>query len=334
MNARQSPFCAELPAEILDQAVAWVVRLSSGTASAADRAECEAWRAAHPMHEQAWRELEVAEDSLRVAASAGPLAVTVLERRTCSNKPARGRRTALHLLGLGVVGLVAGLLGQPLIVGERVRHATATGERRRIELADGTRLELNTGTEVEVSYSPWRRLIVLHHGEILLETGSDSAAPFGRRTFWVETVHARLEAIGTRFAVRSLSETTRLHVADGAVAIHTAHTSPAIARAGDTYVLGPAVAPVRAPAPNLDPVAWAEGALVARRMPLPDFLAELSRHGSSALHCAPSAAGLRVSGVFQLDGPDPVRRALDALAQVMPVTIRYGVGKSITVALR
>ncbi len=331
MGSRQPP---GPPPEVLDQAIAWVVRLSSGTASAGDRAACDAWRAAHPLHERAWRELQAGEDCFRTAAAAGPLAYATLARAGGRRgQAASGRRRALRVLGLGLAGIGLGLLARPFLSPERIPYSAAVGERRTADLADGTRLQLNTDSEVEVAYSPLRRLIVLRRGEILLETGDDAGAPLGRRGFWVETAHGRLEAIGTRFAVRILPDATRLHVTEGAVAIHAGARPHRVARAGDTFLVAPgAVTP--AAVPGLDPAAWADGALVAKRMPLSDFVAELSRYRDAPVRCAPDAAALRVSGVFQLDGPDPVGRALDALARTLPVSVEHGPGRTITVARR
>jgi transmembrane sensor len=61
--------------------------------------------------------------------------------------------------------------------------------------------------------------------------------------------------------------------------------------------------------------------LVARQMRLDAFAAALTRQLSQGVGCAPDAAALRVSGVFQLDGPDAVARALGALAATLPVRI-------------
>lgn len=325
---------AALPPEILDQAVAWVVHLSSGTASAADRAACEAWRAAHPLHERAWGELQATEDCFRTAAAAGHLAYATLDRAGRNGATNPARRRALRLLGFGVIGLGAGFFAHQFLREERVAHTAAVGERRSLALADGTVLKLNAGSQVEVAYSPLRRLIVLRQGEILIETGRDGASPLGRRTFWVETAHARLEAIGTRFAVRITPDATQLHVTEGAVAIRSGAVPHHIARPGETWLIGPAGAAALAAAPGLDPAAWADGVLVAKRMLLSDFVAELGRYRAAPLRCEPEAAGLRVSGVFQLDGPDPVGRALEALARTLPVSIEHGPRSAITIARR
>lgn len=322
-----------IPPDILDEAIAWVVRLGSGTANAADRRACETWRAADPRHERAWQALREAESPFR-ELPAMPAHVAYRTLEAAGRKPGmnRGRRRALQLLGLGGLAIATGLLARRVPWEQRETFRTAVGERRAVHLADGTRLMLNTASEAEAVFSPLRRLILLRRGEIHVETGADTASATGRRPFWVETATARLEAIGTRFAVLDAGGSTRLHVAEGAVAMHTGPGFYEIARAGDTFLIGGADIPaIRRAAPALAPDTWTEGVLIAKQMRLDDFAAELARYRRAPLRCTPEAAPLRVSGVFQLDGRDPADRALAALARTLPVAIARGPGETLTI---
>ena len=57
--------------------------------------------------------------------------------------------------------------------------ATEVGERRQFLLDDGTRLQLNTASAVDVQFTAQRRLIVLRRGEIFIDTGKDAASVIG-----------------------------------------------------------------------------------------------------------------------------------------------------------
>lgn len=322
----------DIPEEILDQAVAWTVRLESGTVTDIERTECAAWREADPAHEQAWQQVQAVEKEFRkVPAGANQLAYDTLE--AAGHDHGDHRRRTLKLLLLGAVSLALGgyaLRQKPWQ--QRAVYMTAVGKRRRVILEDGTELELNTGSDVEVVFSPLRRLIVLEQGEAFIHTGHDTDSLTGRRAFWVETAQARLEAIGTRFSVRRLANETRVHVTDGKVAIHAGQAPVRLAKAGDTFAVGDASpVPRRLDNAAYDPAAWIKGVLIAKQMRLDDFIAELSRYSETPLRCDPQVAGLRVSGVFQLDGPDPVGRALDVLARALPVVIVNGRGSSISI---
>ena len=199
---------------------------------------------------------------------------------------------------------------------------TATGERRRLMLADGGVVHLNTATAIDIAYTTAMRELVLHGGEVLVDTAPDRLAS-PPRPFTVRSAHGRLRALGTRFVVRSeggaAAGHTRLAVLEGAVEItpRRLQPSPLVVQAGqqvrfDAEKIGQ-VQP-------LDPhvADWSRGMLVADGLPLEDFIAELGRHRPGILRCDPEVAGLRITGAFQLDNSDAI---LGALPDTLPVRI-------------
>ncbi|WP_326542076.1 FecR domain-containing protein [Pseudorhodoferax sp.] len=307
-------------APALDQAIAWAVRLASGTASEAERGACAAWRQARPEHEQAWQQVQAVEAQFALPASQARLAHGALQAAGAR----RGRRQALQLLGLGAVGVLGALAWRWAPPMEQRLLATAAGERHRTAMADGGTLHLAPDTQAELAFSLLRRTVRLDRGEVFVDTGADPQARLARRPFWVEAAGARFEALGTRFGVRQDAQATLLYVREGRVAIHAPGlATPLVVRAGESYQLLPGQPqPRRTPDDGAVAGAWTEGVIVARRMRLDVFAAELARQRATALDCAPEVAALRVSGVFQLDGPDPVGRALDVLARTLPVRVR------------
>ncbi|HIQ52834.1 MAG TPA: hypothetical protein EYH51_06170 [Pseudomonas pachastrellae] len=65
---------------------------------------------------------------------------------------------------------------------------------------------------------------------------------------------------------------------------------------------------------------WADGLLVADRLPLGRFLAELGRYRTGLVRCDEHIASLPVSGAFQLNNTDQV---LASLAYSLPVKVVY-----------
>lgn len=305
-----------IPDAVLDQAITWLVRMQSGSVSDSSRSACLAWRQADARHEAAWQQLQASEATFHSLADLPTgLALDTLERM---NRGPHNRRQVLKLLGVG--GAAAGLgwwtWRQEPLAGFGADYATATGERRLFQLSDGTHLQLNTASAVDVQFSESRRLINLRKGEIFIDTGKDTLQPGGSRPFWVHTRQAQLLAIGTGFAVRQEPERTRLRVEQGTVAIlHQGVRSQV--EAGQEYLIeAHGQRPVAQP--TLDASAWTRGQLVAKRMRLQELAAELSRYRHGWLQCDPAIAELQVSGVFQLDDVD---RALSALSQSLPVRV-------------
>ncbi|WP_240931664.1 FecR family protein [Azotobacter chroococcum] len=74
--------------------------------------------------------------------------------------------------------------------------STATGERRRFVLADGSSVLLNAQSRVDVDFDSGRRRLQLRRGALLAEVTADA-----RRPFVVETPFGRVQALGMRFSV-------------------------------------------------------------------------------------------------------------------------------------
>ncbi|MGL5998222.1 MAG: FecR domain-containing protein [Pseudomonas proteolytica] len=304
------------PDDVLDQAVGWLVRIESSGATPEVLEACQRWREADALHETVWQALQKSDATFQsLAALPGTVVLDTLERLNGNH---HSRRQALKLLGVGLLacGVTGWSLRESTLVPWGADYATGVGERRQFLLSDGTRLLLNTASTVDVQLGAQRRLITLRRGEMFIDTGKDSAEPGGRRSFWVSTRHAQLQAIGTAFAVRDEPQGTRLRVEDGVVVIQGAG-EPVLVAAGEEYLID-TNGSHRVQVSTLNASAWTRGQLVAKRMHLGDLSAELARYRHGWLHCDPAIAQLEVSGVFQLDDID---RALSALSDSLPVRI-------------
>ncbi|NIF26348.1 FecR family protein [Pantoea sp. Tr-811] len=311
MSAATRP---ELPDDVLDQAIMWLVRLQSGYADEQVVQGCLQWRQRHPLHEAAWQALQANEATFSsLSGMPGGVAHATLERM--QHHPL-DRRRLLQWLGTGVLIGGMGWQSQGLVRRWGADYSTAVGERRAVMLADGSRLHLNTDSAVNVAFTHSQRLVTLVQGEIFIETGPDSGSPTGRRSFWVHTAQARLEALGTAFAVRQGDSHTRLAVEQSQVVIHQGIRQQLV-NAGEQYAIS-LDGCSRLPVGEMDASAWTRGQLVVRSMPMQALVAELARYQRGWILCAPQVAELKVSGVFQLEDID---HALDALAGSMPVKI-------------
>lgn len=94
-------------------------------------------------------------------------------------------------------------------------YATAIGEQASFELSDGTRLVLNTNSEVEVAFTDKNRLLRLERGEIHVTVAHDPS-----RKLSVMVGNKIVQAIGTEFNVEITSDqSVELVVTDGVVVI-------------------------------------------------------------------------------------------------------------------
>lgn len=307
------PFApAEVPGrEDLRQAAEWFSVLQSGHPSDAELRDWQRWLDTGEGPRAAWQRVE--------DLAGGFSRLSELPARQALEQGARlgrSRRSALRALALlPVGGLAAWLLQQQSgRQGWLADHRTSVGERREIQLADGGRLWLNTGSAADVDYRTDLRRIALYAGELLLTTGHDGASP--ARPMVVDVAPGRLEALGTRFAVRyEDSGAIHLTVFEGRVAAQPRAGASQVVPAGRQALVWPDhVEPQGTVPAQAD--GWTRGILVADRMRLGDFLAELSRYRHGLVTCAPDIADRRIVGAYPLADTDKILQALESTLDV------------------
>ncbi len=292
-------------------AARWYAHLRSPDATESDRQDWQCWFEQTRLNQLAWAQVEQVQSGFQTVPS--DLALPALRGAALS------RRDVLRRLGVVVVAAPVGLAAwqaQPWL-GPQAQHVTATGERHTVSLPDGGTLTLNTATEVDVQYGDSERQVRLHVGEILIETAPDSRSP--SRPFVVKTPHGRIEALGTRFIVRTTGDHTNVTVQQKAVQV-TSATGGEPQRLDHGQQLDFTTDSLGAVQPA-DPHAgsWLQGSLMVVDMPLRELLAELGRYRKGVLTCSDDIAGLKISGAFPVDDTD---RALAAITRAFPVRER------------
>lgn len=319
-----------LPASVSLRAVEWLVALQAADASNATREACQRWRQAHPDHERAWRHIETFGQQLRELN-------TPLVRGTLAHdeRGGRARRRAVKTLALALfAGGGAWLARDSLWRGWQdwqSDYHTRTGERQGITLADASRIDLDTGSAIDVRFDGAQRLVRLLRGQILVATAPDPVSPAGR-PFIVETAQGRVRALGTRYSVRQFPGRSHVAVFEGTVEIRPALDvdAPRLIHAGEqASFTQDSMGPSRPSSPR--DASWSVGMLVAQDMPLSDFIAELARYMPGRLFCDTDAGRLKVSGVYPLDDTD---RVLDMLRRTHPIEVDRMTRYWVTVRLR
>ncbi len=296
--------------DTFEAAATWYVQFQSQAPTPAEHHAWQQWLSRDPSHLAAWNQLEQLQRSL------GGLPQDVT-RRALSTTQQR-RQVLKWMLVLGGGGYLGWNLQQHSGVGTLLAdYRTPIGKHQRIQLADGTRIELNTRSAIDVIFDERQRLIRLREGEVLIHTGRLAA----QLPFYVETRQGRVQALGTRFTVRQLADSTRVGVLEDRVQVSPVDnpSSGQLLKAGqsadfDRLNVGP-IHPFTA-----TQAAWVDGQLIVLDARLGDVIDELSRYRSGVLQCDAISARLRVSGTFLLDATDAVLTNLQA---TLPIQVKY-----------
>jgi len=217
-------------------------------------------------------------------------------------------------------------------------YATEIGERRVVALPDGSRISLDSESEVDVRYSKAARAIVLNKGRARFDVAHDVTRPF-TVTAGTKTV----VAVGTSFNVERLGSTVLVTLIQGHVLIkdsaapqRTMTAKPVPPRtvslvAGEQLVAVQDVKPVVSSADLSDATAWEAGHLVFRGEPLGEAVERVNRYTDHPIAVDPSAASIRISGVFNAGD---VGSFVSAITGYFPVQATTDANDTITLQRR
>lgn len=275
-----------------EEALFWIARMTSGHASDTDRRRFEIWRAV-PENAAFYAELE------HVWAGIGEALQTpdnVVELRPRVRRfEGWGRRVAAVAACVTLMGL-AGYQYETVWQYDQVTQGAARGHA---ELADGSRIELNTGSALKIDYSGKDRRVTLARGEAFFDVKHDETRPFV-----IKAGDGEVRVLGTAFSVKREGDGARVTVIRGKVRVS----------AGDTFVdvvpnqqvafdggAPGAIAQVDA----TSELAWSTGHLILRNRPLGEVLAQVDRYYSGSIVLEnEKAAKRRVNAVVDLDHID------------------------------
>ncbi|WP_312152431.1 FecR domain-containing protein [Pseudomonas sp.] len=306
------PTPERIPAQAqVDQAIDWLVKLRFDEPSARTERQFQQWLASHPHNALAWQRVSTLSDELAGLPSD-------LSRRTLegSRRQQISRRDHLRLRAVLAVGGSLGWaarepLGLPALLAD---SSTATGERRDVQGSDGSRIQLNTASAIDLRYSADQRLLTLIRGELTLDSNAND-----KRPFIIDTQLGALSTHDGQLLLRENAQGLLLAVRRGEVTLMP-HSAP-LRQVYPGQVLQLAASGAIQPAlVHGDPWGWTDGVLSVQQMPLSEFTAELSRYRPGLLRCAPEVADLKVSGTYQLADTEQI---LQLLARSLPLRIDY-----------
>ncbi|MEM9531924.1 MAG: FecR domain-containing protein [Pseudomonadota bacterium] len=202
--------------------------------------------------------------------------------------------------------------GPPVVAGPSEpstpqRHRTRWGERRMVELPDGSRVWLDWETAISVTYGAERREVTLASGNAVFEVVARVDQPF-----IVSAGSSQTRVTGTQFAVsRRTPDRVEVSVLEGSVEVGT------VAERRQRLVSGQLIV---ADETRLGPVTvrsveelgrWREGMLVFDNRPLLDALEAIADYSRVELDTTQVVdLGERVTGVFFTDRADDALQTL------------------------
>lgn len=290
------------------------------------------WLQQDPRHQEIFDELD------QIWKSCGALDVLTAEKKgpplpdLLAPRARPRRRKVMAWAALAAAAIV--VLALPLfnLRGQRpFAVTTRIGELSHVDLPDGSRVQVNTGSKIAANFTDQGREIHLT-GESFF-----SVKPDARRPFTVRAGPVVVHAVGTAFSVREHAEAVEVLVTEGRVRILDRRTgqdlvvpekpAPSVVptlRPGERALvpLDPTTKSVAAAPVTIDQLsdeqlqqalAWQSERLVFDAVPLAEVVAEFNRYNDRRLVIADEQlAPRRFSGTFRTDGVVPFVRLLES----------------------
>lgn len=295
------------PDDASHRASEWFALIQGGTPTQAERDELAQWLAADPRNAQAYAHL----DDIWVA--------TALLTRPVVQPPQLSRRRFVGLAAAASVAVVATSAGTLWLKGVSSPFAdvrTAVGERRSVQLPDGSTVELAGNTALNLNFSAAQRSVELLQGEAFFTVRPKAAGEFSVQTqagrvltneadFCLSCDGASAQLSVSRNTVRVITPSQQTDLGEGLSLWFSSTHTGAIQHAELAQIL-----------------AWRDGRLVFFDTPLLTVVNQLQRWREGKIFIPDQQlAARRVSLILNLNRPDQM---LDVLSKALAVRMtRY-----------
>jgi transmembrane sensor len=181
---------------------------------------------------------------------------------------------------------------------------------RDVDLADGTRITLDSHTQIHVSRDG--RLARLDYGRAFFNVHHDEAHPFA-----VKVGDMVVSDIGTHFEIRQAGDVTAVTLVEGKVRVTRGNASTDMNPGSRLTLSGgqQTVSTLDAGRQTL----WQSGMVSADDVPVAEIVAQYNRYLARPIVLKDPALGaLRISGEFRLDDPQGFLDTVAALHERSP----------------
>lgn len=302
-----------------DEAVTWFTRLQSGDATQDDQRQFEAWRARSLLHAREfdrisalWNDLDDLKDwagrRLTEESSVNHASAYPLNRMRKRGMSQWGASLAVVLLVL----LSGGLWLPDTLVRLAGDYHTETGEQRKLVLADGSTVYLDTDSVISVDFSPQTRRLVLHQGRALFVVAADKLRPFE-----VSASNGTTRALGTAFEVYQKPDQVAVSVLESKVQVSRDGAAARLVSGQRVYYSPGAGLSEVEPVELGQIAAWRRGKLMFQDRPLGEVIDEVNRYRKGAIFILDrQLRSTLVSGIFDISNPDAVLQALEGALSI------------------
>lgn len=340
--------------DITAEACAWIAQIESGSMKADDLAAFKEWITSSPAHKAEIKRLAVLSGELNILTDmATPLKEAAAQHKKLAGFKPKPRWPKFSYI-TGVIVLLGAIMINQFIntdmpaTSQPLLYSTEVGAHREITLSDGTVVDLNTNSEIEVDYNSQRRKVRLLKGEAFFQVTHNKSIPF---VVYAEKKSVR--AVGTAFVVSLLPKSFEVIVTEGKVELsNTVEDEASVSDKLKSKTAPNSLSPRTAPTRQIKPIllkagqtlvydksasddlqaelvevvsqreirrklSWQDGILDFSETPLIEVIEDMSRYTSMKIEISdPELRNLKFGGLFRTDELDALFNALEMTFEI------------------
>jgi transmembrane sensor len=182
-------------------------------------------------------------------------------------------------------------------------YTTGIGEQRTVQLSDGSTVELNARSTIQVHLTEHQRDLTLIAGQALFRVAKDRQRPFV-----VRAGDAQVRAVGTEFDIYKKLSATVVTVVEGRVETYddadSSGSAAIVLSAGEQLTVVPHVVTKPTRTDTAVATAWVQKRLIFEETPLSDVAEEFNRYNRRPLTIDDGELErLKISGVYSSTDP-------------------------------
>lgn len=280
------------------EAADWFAKLNTLSITTAALEQFQAWRRV-PSNDAAYERIEAlwdVGDRLRDDPDIQRSVAKALNRRPWLSRVLAAWNAAPEVRNGAIAMAAAAVLALTFVIDQSGRYHTGVGEQEVVTLEDGSRLRLDTDSQVKVRFDRTGRDVQLLRGQVFFDVARDPSRPFV-----VSASGTQVRALGTRFDVRLTGEAVKVTLVEGSVEVTQPETTkawrlePGQALNTDQSSAQPRQVDVAAA------TSWTSGRLIFRETPLSQAVAEVNRYSRNKVVVeSPRLEAVSVNGVFEV----------------------------------
>lgn len=286
---------SDSPSEIENKAAMWVVKTTQRELTSQESEDFQCWLNASELHKSTYYR----------ARQLWALTANKPRQQTADNQQGMNKKRQPRYIGLSIASVV---LVSVLTMSiwyfqytQPVDYYAKTGEIRHITLPDGSRVDLDSGAQLQLAFSPQYRQVNLLRGRAYFTVAPKTDTE--PRPFQVMAKNGITQALGTEFSVDNENSKVAVSVYQHSVKVSLLSGQEMVIPAGNFTQYQSDITPMTSMV-NSHSTVWREGQIIFQQQTFPEVIAEINRYRDKQIILLTEERVGHISGVLQINTLD------------------------------